>query len=135
MTSLAAVYPLYLDALFNGYDPSSGTPTIQAYASDYAYDPLHEFLSDVSGTAIGDPIALTTVVSTGGIMTADDPAITSTVLADTITGLIVFDDTGTPATSRLWCFIDRKSDGSALSFVSPGGTVTVQLPSGRLFSI
>ena len=134
MTSAAAVYPLFLEAIWTGYDPSAATPTIALLDSSYVYSAAHEFLSDVTGV-LGTPEALTTVVNTAGVVTADNPGVTGTSVSDTVVGFVVYDDTGSGATSRLWAFGDRKSDGTAILYVSDGTTITVQFPSGRVFSI
>jgi len=129
----AAVYPKFLDALWSSYDPSAATPTIVALSSAYVYDAAHQYRSDLTGE-LGTPTALAAVAEASGQITATSPVITGTSPGDIVQSLAVFDDTGVSATSRLWCFIDHKADGTSIFFTSDGTNFTVSLPSSKLFS-
>lgn len=67
----------------------------------------HQFLSDIaSGARISITAALTGVTYTGGVLKATNPALPDAGGGATGEALVLFDDTGDPATSQLFFFFD-----------------------------
>lgn len=99
---------------------------------DYTFNAAHEFLSDVTAAAptaiIATSAALTGKSVTDGIFSASNPTI-SGVTGDQVEGVLVYIDTGTPATSRLISLNEFDAP------VTPnGGSITVGFPSGVILS-
>lgn len=106
------VYPKYKEALLGGSaNISLSSGTVKAALVDTgvtAYNAAHDFYDDISSAVIGTPVALSSnKVVTNGIFDCDtNPSFTGLVSAPTIEAIVVYIDTGTPATSRLVAFID-----------------------------
>lgn len=95
------------------------TIRIQAYDSDVVEDDTDVFLADVVGTAVGSPVEVTSRDFTLGQFTGDVgqffwPG------GHTVTALIVYQDTGVAATSRLCAWLGDKADTTPLAIVTAG---------------
>jgi len=67
----------------------------------------HEFLSDIpSGARIGAPVSLSSKTNALGVMDAANLSVTGLTAAPSIEALVIFKNTGSPATSRLIEYID-----------------------------
>lgn len=104
-----AIYPKYKQALLAAdanVDLVAGT--VKAALIDtgvYTYSAAHDFFDDVTGQ-VGSSVTLSTgKTDTDGLFDADDITFTS-VSGNTIEALILYIDTGTPATSRLVAYWD-----------------------------
>lgn len=87
----------------------------------------HQYLSDIAGGAIiATSGALTTKTATAGVADADDVTVTS-VTGATVEALVVYQDTGSSATSRLIAYIDT---ATGLPLTPNGGNVTIAWDSG-----
>lgn len=109
------------------------TDTIKVTAVDsgYTYDSAHDFFDDVAGGAqIATSSALASKTSTDGVADAADVTLASVPAGDTITGLIVWKDTGSAATSPLLAFYDTKADTTAISIATNGGDITIAWNAG-----
>jgi len=80
-----------------------------------------EFQSDLSGV-VATSAAMSGKSSTDGIFDATD-VVFSTVSGNTVEAIVIFKDTGTPATSPLIAYIDT---GTGLPVTPNGGDITVQ---------
>lgn len=127
-----AVYPLAAEAALTALFPDAAS--IVALDASYTYDDAHQFESDLTGQ-LGDVIALATVAFTGGILTADNPTITSLSPGDVIASFVVFNDTGTPATSAIVGFADTDSTGAVISYTSDGTPLPVTFPGLTIVSV
>lgn len=113
---------------FAGGDIAWDTDTIKLVAVDsgYVYNAAHDFLDDVGAAArVATSSAFSSKTITSGILDAADVTLASVPVGDTITGIIIFQDTGVEATSRLIAFFDTKADTTAISVVTNGGDVVV----------
>ena len=104
-----ALYPSYKALLLNaGLNLSS--LTIKAALIDTgvtAYNSAHDFYDDISSAVIGTPVTLAGKTTTGGVFdSSTNPSFTGLVAAPTIEAIVLYYDSGTPATSSLICFID-----------------------------
>jgi len=127
-------YPLGLEAIMRGeVDFESDTLSIQLYSGAALYNDAHDFLNDIAGSKAGSPITLTGKDITGGKLTAaigpfTPPAATTVVVA------ILYVNTGVDSTSQLLAWLDKRGDGSDLSFLSDGTALTLNW-NGPIYSI
>lgn len=86
-----------------------------------------QFLSDINvGARIATSGNLASKTVTGGVADAADVTLTS-VTGDTVESLVIYQDTGVEATSRLIVFIDT---ATGLVLTPDGGNVTITWDSG-----
>lgn len=122
-----AIYPKGREG-FAGGDVAWDSDTIKLVAVDsgYTYDAAHDFLDDVgAGARVATSSAFTTKSITDGVLDADDVTLAALPGGDTITGIVVFQDTGVEGTSRLLLFFDTKADTTAISVATNGGDVVI----------
>jgi len=122
-----AIYPKGREG-FAGGDVAWDTDTIKLVAVDsgYVYDAAHNFLDDVgAGARVATSSAFTGKTITDGVLDADDVTLSAIPSGDTITQVLVYQDTGVEATSRLLLYFDTKADTTAISVATNGGDVVV----------
>lgn len=125
----AAFYPTGLKAILDA-DIDLLADTIKCALIDtgtYTYSSAHDFYNDVSGV-VGTPGTLDNKTTTGGVFDADDELFTS-VSGNSIEAVIIYKDTGNPATSPLIAYID------GLSLTPNGGNITAQFNASGIFAI
>lgn len=94
------------------------------YTADLAND---QFLSDIpSGERVATSANLTNKTTVAGVADADDITYTS-VSGDQSEALVIYQDTGTPSTSRLIAYIDS---ATGLPVTPNGGDIQVQWDNG-----
>lgn len=127
-----AIYDKALEAFANA-QIAWLTDTIKAVLVDtngqtpYAFDQTHQFLSDVPvGARIATSPALGNKTNVSGILDADDVTF-SGVSGQTAEAVVLFQDTGSAATSRLLCYIDT---ASGLPIAPNSGNITVSWDNG-----
>jgi hypothetical protein len=91
----------------------------------YTYSSTHELYSDLSGV-VGTPVALTTKTVTDGAIGGDDVTFNS-VTGNTVEAIVMYVDSGTPATSYLISYID---DITNSPIIPNGGDLTIQWDDG-----
>jgi len=106
----AFLYDKGREAFLNG-DISWGRDTIKAVMVDlgaYSADSAaHQYLADVpSGARYGAPATLASKTVVAGVADAADISISGIVAAPTLEGILIYQDTGNAATSRLIALID-----------------------------
>lgn len=112
------------------------TIKVQLVDADYVFSAAHDFFDDVpAGAKIGTAGALASKTSTGGVADAADQVFTAVVAGDTVTGLVIYKDTGVAGTSALIAFFDTKADSSAISVATNGGNITVIWSASGIFRI
>jgi len=133
-----AVYPKWKEAVMQASSNSSlggNVKVILVDTADYTYSAAHDFLDDVSGTAIVATSGnLANKTFTSGVFDADDITFSS-VSGDQSEALIIYIDTGVAGTSRLVAYIDTSITGSP---VTPnGGDINVTWDSGsnKIFAL
>lgn len=102
-----------------------------AYTANFS---THEYLSDISGSAIiAGPVTLTSKTATGGAADAADSTFTS-VSGASIEAIIIYKDTGTAGTSPLIAYIDT---ATGLPITPNGGDIIVTYDNGpnRVFKL
>lgn len=112
------------------------TIKVQLVDADYVFSAAHDFFDDVpAGAKIGTAGTLATKTSTGGVAKADNQVFTAVASGDTVTGLIIYKDTGSAATSPLIVFFDTKADSNPISVVTNGGDITAVWSASGIFQI
>lgn len=102
-----AIYPKWKEAVMQGTAGSSLAGTLKAALVDlgtYTYSAAHDFFDDITGV-VGTPQTLGSKTYTNGTLDAADVTF-SAVTGASVEAIILYLDTGTPSTSRLFAFID-----------------------------
>lgn len=122
-------YPKAIEALPKG-DLDLEAGTVKAALIDtgaYTYSDAHEFWSDAVAGVIGTPVTLGSKTFTGGVFDAADATVNSVPGGQDAGAIIIFIDTGNPATSRLAGYLDGRQRVEVAVAASSGGTaVTVE---------
>lgn len=121
-------YPKGLEG-FAGGDVAWDSDTIKVVGLDasYVYNAAHDFLADVAGGArLATSAALGSKTLLLGVLDAADTSLVAVPSGDTLTQLVVYQDTGVEATSRLLIHFDTKADLTAISIPTNGSTISVE---------
>jgi hypothetical protein len=116
---------------------SLDTDTIRVALVDNAYAQnlvTDEFYSSISAHVLGTDQTLTNKTITNGVFDADDVTWTAVTAGATSEGVVIYKDTGSPATSPLLAYIDVIT---GFPLATNGGNITVQWDNGafRIFSL
>lgn len=95
---------------------------VRLLPASYAYDASHEFLSDVSA-GIGADQALANKTIAGGVFDADDAPFGALAAGSDIGAVLIYKDTGNPATSPLLILF---TDTVGLPYTTNGANYTQQ---------
>jgi hypothetical protein len=130
-----ALYPKAKEA-FLAADIDMQADTIKIALIDtgeYSYDNAHQYRSDIANSAVISTATLLNKTIVSGVFDADDATFTS-VSGANCEALIIFQDTGDQATSRLIAYIDS---ATGLPILPNGGDITVAFSSGssKIFSL
>lgn len=131
-----ALYPLWKQEVMKGTANTALTGTLKVALVDtgtYTYSAAHQFYSSVTGVA-GTPVALGTKTYTNGVLGAANTTFTAVSNGSvTCEALILYIDTGTPATSPLVAYMDT---GITNMPVTPnGGDITVTWNGSGIFAL
>jgi hypothetical protein len=130
-----ALYPKWKEALLNGGSNAALSGTVKAVlidTNDVAYSSAHDFYDDVSAAAVGTPQTIGTKTFTNGLFDGDNVTFTA-LSGDQAEAIIIFIDTGTPATSRLVAYLDTGVTG--LPITPSGGDVTITWNASGIFQL
>ena len=130
------LYPLWKQELVKGTANTQLTGALKVALVDtgtYTYSDSHQFLSSVSGIA-GTPVLLADKTFVNGVLDASDSVLTSVSNGGvTCEALILFIDTGNPATSTLVCYLDT---GITNMPVTPnGGDISIAWNVAGIFAL
>ncbi len=118
-----AVYPKFKAAAMSGGASTNlvtSTVKVCLVADAYTYDPTHEFLSDIptlDQAAISGALTSKSVTPLAAFLSAN--GFFTSVTSSEDKALVLFVDTGVPATSRLIAYIDTGVTGLP---VTPAGS-------------
>ncbi|WP_313080448.1 hypothetical protein [Pulveribacter sp.] len=120
-------YPKGAEKILGGQvNFTTGTIAVAIVATGYTYSDAHEFLSD-AGTLVGSPVVLAGKTVVGGVFDADDAAFGALAPGSTAKALVMYRDTGNPATSPLIAYLDEIT---GFPFNTNGGDVSVPWSDG-----
>lgn len=105
---------------------STDTLKVRLLPSSYVYDAAHEFLSSVSA-GVGTDQTLASKSITGGVFDADDAPYGALSAGSTIGSVLIYKDTGNPATSPLLILF---TDTVGLPYATNGANYTQQWSNG-----
>jgi len=127
-------YPTGLQALTQGdVDFIGDTISMEMYSGAAIYDPAHQFLDDVAGTPSGSPVDLTILSNAGGVIMATVPPFTPAAATSIV--VVMYVNTGSPASSQLLAWLDSKADGTPLAIDGDGSTPFTLNWTGPVYSI
>lgn len=120
-----AVYPIYKQAILDSLsdsDLNDGTVKVALIdTGTYSYSASHDFYADLSGV-VGTPQTIANTTVTNGLFDGDNVTFTA-VSGNSVEALVIYIDTGNPATSRLVAYIDTGVTG--LPVTPNGGDITI----------
>lgn len=129
----SAIYPLFKQALLQGtYDLS--TAVVRAVLVDtgtYTYSAAHDFYNDLSGVVGTESGALASKTFTNGTFDAADITFTA-VTGSTAEAIVLFVDTGNPATDALIAYLDS---ATGLPVTPNGGDINVTWNASGIFTL
>lgn len=133
-----AIYPKYKEALLNGstgVDMSGGTVKVALLdTGTVAYNSAHDFYDDISAGVVGTPQTLSAGKTfTNGVFDSSTNPTWTSVSGATCEALVIYLDTGNPATSRLIAFID--TNVTNLPVTPNGGDITVTWNGTGIFAL
>lgn len=129
-----ALYPLGKKAIFDG-DVHLDSDTIKVALIDtgtISYNAAHDFYNDISTGVVGTPVALASKTTTAGVFDSADPTLTG-VSGSTVEAIVLYVDSGDPATSQLIAWYDTGITG--IPFTPNGGDVTITVNASGWFGI
>ena len=130
-----AIYPLWKQAILDytaGADISAGT--VKAALVDtgtYTYSAAHDFYDDVTGV-VGTPQTIGSKTYTNGTFDGADIAFTG-VTGASAEAIVIYIDSGTPATSRLVAYIDTGVTG--LPVTPNSGDINIAWDASGIFTL
>ncbi len=129
------IYPKWKEAVMQASSNSSLGGTVKAALIDtgaYTYSSAHDFWDDASAGVIGTPQTLASKTYTSGTFDAANVTYTA-VSGNTVEAIIIYIDTGTPATSRLVAYLDTGYTG--LPVTPNGGDISITWDAAGIFTI
>ena len=120
-----ALYPKWKEALWlQSANSNANSGTVKVALIDtgtYTYSAAHEFQTSLSGV-VGTAQAIGSKTFTDGLFDGADVTYTA-VTGAPVEALVIYIDTGTPATSRLIAYIDTSVTG--LPVTPNGGNISL----------
>lgn len=98
----------------------------------YTYNANDQFWTAVSSASIGTPQTIGSKTFTNGVFDGADVTFT-TVVGNSVEALVLWIDTGTPATSPLVAYIDTSVTG--LPVTPNGGDITITWNASGIFAL
>ena len=130
-----ALYPKWKQALLEftaDNDLDGQTVKVALVTAGYTYSGANQYYSSVSASVVGTPQTLGNKTFTDGVFDADDVTFLA-VSGSQVVSLVIYIDTGNPATSPLVAFID--SGVTNLPVTPNGGDITITFNSSGIFSL
>lgn len=131
-----ALYDTGRDAFLNG-DIDYTADTIKMALVSSSYTPnlnTHDFWNDVSANVVGTPQTLAGKSTSAGIANCSDVTFSAVAGGSTVAYIVLYKDTGTPATSQLIACYDT---ATGLPIVTSGADITIRIDTGsnKLFKL
>jgi len=132
------MYPLSRQAFAAaGLDWAGQNWRVALLDNTYVYSAAHDFYNDVAAAEIAVSANLTGKTNVLGVCDADDITFPAVLIGDTISSIVVYQWTGSAATSRVVIFYDTTAAAVMISVATDGGAVTVRWSNGstKMFRI
>lgn len=130
-----AIYPKFKEALMQAASNSSLAGTVKVALVDTgvtAYSAAHDFYDDISAAVVGTPQTIGNKTYTNGTLDGDDVTFTA-VAGDRAEAIVIYIDTGNPATSRLVAYLDTGQTG--LPVTPNGGDISISWNASGIFTL
>lgn len=130
-----ALYPKWKQALLEftaDNDLDGQTVKVALVTAGYTYSGANQYYSSVSASVVGTPQTLGNKTFTDGVFDADDVTFLA-VSGSQVVSLVIYIDTGNPATSPLVAFID--TGVTNLPVTPNGGDISITWNSTGIFSL
>lgn len=130
-----ALYPKWKQALLEftaDNDLDGQTVKVALVTAGYTYSGANQYYSSVSASVVGTPQTLGNKTFTDGVFDADDVTFLA-VSGSQVVSLVIYIDTGNPATSPLVAFID--SGVTNLPVTPNGGDITITWNATGIFAL
>ena len=130
-----ALYPKWKQALLEftaNNDLDGQTVKVALVTAGYTYSGANQYYSSVSASVVGTPQTLGNKTFTDGVFDADDVTFLA-VSGSQVVSLVIYIDTGNPATSPLVAFID--TGVTNLPVTPNGGDISITWNSTGIFSL
>ena len=130
-----ALYPKWKQALLEftaDNDLDGQTVKVALVTAGYTYSGANQYYSSVSASVVGTPQTLGNKTFTDGVFDADDVTFLA-VSGSQVVSLVIYIDTGNPATSPLVAFID--TGVTNLPVTPNGGDITITFNASGIFSL
>ena len=114
-------------------DLNSDTIKIRLVGSTTVYNPAHQYLSDLAGSAIGTDQILASPTVTDGVFDAADPTWPTVASGDTVTALVIYRNGTLASNSDLIAWFDTDPSGNSISLPTNGADINYRFdPNGIL---
>lgn len=130
-----ALYPKWKQALLEftaDNDLDGQTVKVALVTAGYTYSGANQYYSSVSASVVGTPQTLGNKTFTDGVFDADDVTFLA-VSGSQVVSLVIYIDTGNPATSPLVAFID--TGVTNLPVTPNGGDITITWNATGIFAL
>ena len=130
-----ALYPKWKQALLEftaNNDLDGQTVKVALVTAGYTYSGANQYYSSVSASVVGTPQTLGNKTFTDGVFDADDVTFLA-VSGSQVVSLVIYIDTGNPATSPLVAFID--TGVTNLPVLPNGGDITITFNATGIFAL
>lgn len=132
----ALVLTFRRDLLRADIDPIADNIKIVLLDNTYVFSTAHDNLDDVgAGARVATSGNLASKTDTDGYFGSANVTLSAVALGDTVTGVMMYKDSGSEATSKLMVFYDTNAAATAISVATDGGDIIVAPASGRWFRV
>lgn len=128
------LYPKGKEKLLSaGINMASDTIKVALVSSAYAYNAAHEFYASLSGV-LGTPQRLANKSVSGGVFDADNVTFGTVAAGSTAAAVVIYKDTGDPATSPLIAYYNAISN---FPFATDGDDIRIKWSDGanKIFAL
>lgn len=130
------LYPLAKQAFLAGdLDMDANDIKVSLVLSTYTYSASHQYRSSITSYENGTSANLASKTVTNGVFDAADTSLTATA-ASACNALVIFQDSGSAATSRLIAYIDTPTSGLPFTpSISQNVPITWDSGANRIFAL
>lgn len=130
-----ALYPTWKQALLEftaGNDLDGQTVKVALVTAGYTYSSSDQYYSSVSASVVNTPQTLGSKTFTNGVFDAADVTFTA-VTGSQVTALVIYIDSGNPATSPLVAYLD--TNVTNLPVTPNGGDISITWAVSGIFAL